>query len=384
MGVCGFASVALVAWATWHASANWFRLDEAVYVLGSHHLGDGQLYHVGLPTIPHLPFTYPPVAALAFWPLSILPDGLARIVWCLVEVLSLVAILGLSLTGVAPEADRRRVWLWSAALCAPAYLLDPVRLTIYFGQINLVLCALLLWDLTRPIRLGRHTLPQGVIVGLAGAIKLVPLIFVPFLAVTGRVRAALWAVAAFFGASLVAVAVIPGPSWAYWTRYVRDASRVGEPGFFLNQSVVGMGDRLIHHHLAPGVAAALQLVVIVLGLTLARWAWVEGSAFLGMLICASTGLLASPISWQHHLVWAVPVVVWLVVAPDRPKHGALWAGGAWFALWLSPLEWTGGEPGWAHMRGWRLVASGSSFLLLVGFMVACAALVAVRRRTQTI
>ena len=380
MAVLGSCSVAAVAVLTWLASAAWFRLDEAVYLLGAHHLGDGRLYQVGLPTVPHLPFTYPPAAALAFWPLAALPDLAARACWALVQVGSLLALIGLSLRAAAPGADARRTWLWAAVLCGPAYLLDPVRLTIYFGQVNLVLAAVVLADLTVPVRVGRVTLPRGVLIGLAGAVKLVPLIFVPFLALTGRLRAAAWAAGSFLAATAAAALVTPDASWSYWTRHVRDAARVGEPGFFLNQSLLGVADRAVHHHLAAGTAAVAEVAVAVAGLLVARAAHRAGSPFLAVVACAATGLLASPISWQHHAVWVVPALVWLAVAPDRPAGGPVVAAVGFALVWWSPLEQTGGPPGWRHLHGWTQVAGASTFLLVVAGLAGTATLAVLRRR----
>ena len=50
---------------------------------------------------------------------------------------------------------------WSLVLMAPALLLDPVRLTFGYGQINLLLAAAVLVDLTRAVRVGGRTLPGG-------------------------------------------------------------------------------------------------------------------------------------------------------------------------------------------------------------------------------
>ena len=47
-------------------AVNRLQLDMAVYLLGGRNLVNGRLYLVGLPHPPHLPFTYPPFAALVF------------------------------------------------------------------------------------------------------------------------------------------------------------------------------------------------------------------------------------------------------------------------------------------------------------------------------
>jgi alpha-1,2-mannosyltransferase len=277
-----------------------------------------------------------------------------------------------------------RLALWAFVLLGPSYLLDPVRLSFYFGQINVVLCALLLVDLTMTVRLGRWTLPKGVLVGVAAAIKLVPLVFIPYLLVTRQVRAAWTALASFVACSLVALAFDPSTSWQYWTKYATDAARVGNPYFILNQSLQGALDRLAHRQVPTTVIDALGVVGLIAGIALARWAWKDSSPFLGILVAATTGLIVSPITWEHHLVWAVPVLLWLACAPDRPPAGWLWAAGAGVVLWRAPLQQVSdGEANELHEHGWTLLAGSSSFALLVAFMIGVAVLLAVRRRTAT-
>jgi len=382
MSVLGCASLAWLLASVWHDAWHRLQLDFAVYVLGAHHLVDGRLYASSLATSPHLPFTYPPVAALAFGPLAVLPSQAGQLVWAAVNVASLYAVLALSLRAVLPGMGRVRLLLWASVLLGPSYLLDPVRLTFYFGQVNLVLCALLLADLTATPRIGRWVLPRGVLVGVASAVKLVPLVFVPYLFVTRQVRAAWTALASFAAWSLLAAALDPAQSWDYWTRYATDAARVGNPSFILNQSIEGALDRLAHRDVPTAVVDALGALVLVAGIALARWAWASSSSFLGILVCATTGMVASPITWQHHLVWAVPVIAWLACAADRPPGGALWALGGAVVLWWSPLEQvaTGGSVE-LHEHGWTLVAADSSFALLVAFLVGVAVLLAVRRGT---
>jgi alpha-1,2-mannosyltransferase len=275
------------------------------------------------------------------------------------------------------------VALWALVLLGPSYLLDPVRLTFYFGQINLVLTALLLADLTTTIRLGRRTLPRGVLVGVAAAIKLVPLVFIPYLFVTRQVRSAWTALASFAVCSLAAVALDPSSSWQYWTKYATDASRVGNPYFVLNQSLQGSLDRFAHREVSTAVIDGLGLIALVAGIALARWAWRDSSPFLGILVAATTGLVVSPITWEHHLVWAVPVLLWLACAGDRPPVGWLWAMGAGVVLWTAPLQHVpSAQNVELHERGRTLLAANSFFLLLVAFLVGVTVLLAVRRRSR--
>jgi len=381
--VMGVLAVVSVGWLLgWIVYDLWDRtqLDLAVYVLGSHHLVDGQLYHQGLPYAPYLPFTYPPFAALAFSPLAVLPRPSAQVVWAVVNAASLFGIIALSLRAVRPDMDRTRLVMWSVVLMGPASQLDPVRLTLYFGQVNLVLCVLLLADLTTTLEFRGRKLPRGVLVGIAAAVKLVPLVFIPYLFVTRQARAAWTALASFAACSLLATALDPATSWAYWTKYATDAARVGSPWYISNQSIQGTLDRLAHRSVSNVVIDALGALVLVAGIALARWAWRDSSPFLGVLVCATTGMLVSPITWEHHLVWAVPILLWLACASDRPAGGPVWAAAATVVLWWAPLQHvSSGSNRELHEHGWTTLAANSFFALLVAFLVGVAAMLAVRR-----
>ena len=380
MSALGVLSVGwLLGW-VWYDTWDRRQLDFAVYVLGAHHLIDGKLYNVGLSYAPHLPFTYPPIAALAFGPVAWLPRQPAQLVWAAVNMASLWAIIALSLRAVRPDMDRTRLMLWSVVLLGPACQLDPVRLTLYFGQVNLVLCLLLLIDLTTKPEYRGRTLPPGALVGVAAAIKLVPLVFIPYLFVTRQVRAAWTALATFFGFSLLAAALDPAVSRSYWTKYAVDASRVGTPSFILNQSLQGTLDRLTHRDVSVLAVDVLGALALVAGIALARWAWRDSAPFLGLLVCATTGMVVSPITWEHHLVWAVPILLWLALAPDRPAGGPLWATAAAVVLWWAPLQHVpSGGTRELHEHGWTLLAANSFFVLLVAFLVGVAVLLVVRR-----
>ena len=376
----GLAGVAFEVWRwTWHRA----QLDFAVYLLGAHHLTDSQLYHVGLSYPPHLPFTYPPFAALLFWPLSLGPAPAAALVWATVNIAALWIILYVSLRAVAPSWSSAVARAAATLLLAPAIVLEPVSLTFSYGQINLVLAALVLVDLTGASGVGRRTLPRGVLVGLSAAVKLVPLIFIPYLVLTRQRRAAAVATVTFLGASLLAAAFDPASSWSYWTKYAVDAQRVGNVDYISNQSLRGAAARLTHHLLSAGVATLAEVLVLVAGLALAAWAAKVSSPFLGVLLCAATGLLASPITWAHHMVWIAPVLLWLWWAPDRPRGGRPWAVAAGALFWWAPI-WSvpDNPPEVLREHGWQLLR-GNSFFVATAVFVASAAIMLARRQRRT-
>ena len=173
--------------------------------------------------------------------------------------------------------------------------------------------------------------------GLAAALKLTPLIFVPFLFATKQVRAGCVALMTFVGCGLVMLLVAPAESWSYWTRYVFDTSRVGGVVYIANQSLRSTIVQFTHAAASDHLVVLVVLLAGVAGLAVAVWAYRSSSALLGILVCAVTGLIVSPITWGHHLVWIVPVVVWLALAPDRPAFGRVWAALAILWFWYGPI-----------------------------------------------
>ncbi|KUL37188.1 transferase [Streptomyces sp. NRRL F-4489] len=262
-----------------------------------------------------LPATYPPFAALLFIPTTWLSLTALKITCVLVNAAFLALLVHLS----AKAAGLRR-----AAYSAPLVLaatalglwLEPVFQTLVFGQINLALTCLVLWDLSRPdgARL------KGFATGLAAGVKLTPAIFAVYLLITGRVRAAAGALAGFAVSVLVGALVLPGASVEFWTRRMFETQRVGKVWIVDNQSVQGLVARLLHTT-EPGVWwLAAALLTGAGGLWTARRLYVRrGLDHWGVLATAVTALLVSPISWSHHWVWCVPLLAALAAHARRDR-----------------------------------------------------------------
>lgn len=187
--------------------------------------------------------------------------------------------------------------------------------------------------------------------------------------------------AAFAGATLLALLVNPSVTWSYFTKYATDAQRVGGVFFISNQSLRGSVDRLAHHVVSVPLVTAGEGLVLVAGIALARWAYLESSSFLGILVAATTGILVSPISWEHHLVWVVPMLAWLALAPDRPALGPAWAAAAaGILVWAPLLRVPSGGDNELHEHGWQLLIGQSFFGVLVAFLVGVTVQLALRRR----
>ena len=320
-----------------------YQDDFHVYMAGAHGLFSGALY--SQPTRGDL-FTYPPFAALVFVPLAWLPSTTAaQVVWALLNEAAVLALLTIAIRAVRPDLPRRSRRLWALGLAAPVLFLDPVLLAIRHGQVDILITVLVVWDLVGARRLAGRTVPQGVATGLAAAIKLTPLIFVPYLVLTRRFKAAWRCIGTFVAAEAIAFAISPGASKAYWTHDLFDYKRVGGSlglqGLFAptNQSLLGALARINHGGVSSGLLWTLAGVFGVLGLALAAYVHFRWSPFLGVALCATTGLLVSPVTWTHQMVWVLPVVVWLGTSPDRPSWGRRAAAFTAVLFWSAPIFW---------------------------------------------
>ena len=265
-------------------------------------------------------FTYPPFSALLFAPMAFLrPRMLAEIETGL-DVLALVAVMWIAFRSLGVQAGPRRISLTLLAT-AVALFIEPVQRTIYLGQIDLLLMALVVWDLCQPDKRWW----QGAGVGLAAGIKLTPLIFIPYLLVTRRYRQA--GVASFVFALTVAIGfwVLPNDSGMYWFHALfLDGSRAGNVFWNGNQSLFGLISRLMASTAVQPAYLAGAAAALVLSLAGAAVLDRTGHRLLGLATVALAALLISPISWDHHWVWIVLVIPLLVGYAIRLRRTLRW------------------------------------------------------------
>ncbi|MFD5035265.1 glycosyltransferase 87 family protein [Streptomyces sp. NPDC058405] len=373
------ASVCLLSFAAfWTAQrvAGVSMIDLMVYRAEGRTVLDGQDLYAMRATAARLPTTYPPFAALLFTPLTLPGVPELRTLATFGNLLLLVVFVRLSLrlallgTGRLPtEAALRVTTLWVAAL---AVWCEPVWTTLRYGQINLLLAAAVLWDLSR--RDGHRWAGAGI--GFAAAVKLTPALFAVLLLIAGLVRArgAGWnpwlrqastAAAVFTGATLAAAAALPHDSYRFWTGALFETGRVGHAEDTANQSLRGVLARLLHTG-DPGLWWAVAAAgVAVAGLAVAVMAALRGERAGALVACAATALLISPISWSHHWVWCVPTVLFLAV-----RAGARWAVAAGLVFFSFALWWVPHGPGRLE-----LAQSGAQMALSALYPLTAAALI---------
>jgi alpha-1,2-mannosyltransferase len=310
-------------------------VDSAVYRAGAVTLLHGEpLYNASTlgpePWWALLPFTYPPTAALLFVPLAVLPIQLAWGVLAAISFLAMALVIRVAIstlpqpTGALPRwASPARATLIFAVVF---FGLEPVWRTIFLGQINLILMALVVVDVL--VISARGTRWGGVLVGVAAAVKLTPLIFIPHLLFTGRKVEALRALVTFAGLQALMFLLVPHDAFRYWTHTVSQQGRIGPMHWAGNQSLNGLINRV--SELAPWASP----VAIAIGAVLAPPAvWLmlrfhrRGQALAALLVTAFYKLLVSPVSWSHHWVWAVPLIVLLVSQLPQRDSRTAWRNG---------------------------------------------------------
>jgi alpha-1,2-mannosyltransferase len=332
-------AVAALAWTVWHqltAIGELRLVDLAVYRSAGESLLIGRPVYSYLTDAPQLlPFTYPPIAAVFAVPLALVPWSVAQWLWTIGQLGLLVLITAISFRPLLQRFGE----LWPIGLgllVAAVGWLFPIRDGIRFGQVDIALVALCLLDCA----VRRPRWPRGVLIGLATAVKLTPAVFVPYLWLTGRRRAAVVAAATIAALTAAALVIAPMNSRDYWAYAFFDSERLGTNASTSNQSMRGM---LLRSPLPDTARSAVLLVcvavVVVVGYRRARMLSAAGDEVAGVAVVGLMAVALSPVSWIHHLAWIVLVLG--VLANDLRTRGQALAAAAVGVFYGFPLPWMG-------------------------------------------
>jgi hypothetical protein len=306
-------------------------IDLHVYVLGGTAVeAPGTLYSL-VYTDSHgeqLPFVYPPFAAMLFYPLHLVPFPVVAWVWQAAMVVGLYCLVRISQRMVG-GGSRRGAMLWTAV----GIWLEPMRNTLDLSQVGVFLTLAVLYAAYT----SRSWL-AGLLIGLAAGVKVTPAISVFYLMGMRRWTAVAVTVAAFLGTVGLSALVLPGDTKLFFTELLDSTERFGSAGYVFNQSWQGTLARISGHDVgrAPLLIGAIAVTAVV-----AAIAWralgtnSHGRDVLGSLLVVQLfGLMASPISWAHHWVWVVPLLIWLFDGPWKDNRGAATLRWVWVALLL--------------------------------------------------
>ncbi|MGW0501654.1 glycosyltransferase 87 family protein [Micromonospora sp. NPDC003241] len=334
--------VAAVAYAAWLAIGAFGRpynfFDMKIYHGAVVWWASGhELYEFVAPDTT-LGFTYPPFAGLAMLPMAHLPVAAAGLVNALVSIAALAVVLAALLR---PIVDRLGWPLWyTVAIATPVALaIEPTRETLGYGQVNLLLFALIMADLVAlrwRSRRGTHQADSdgpllrfvyggawaGVGIGLATAVKLTPALFIFYLMITRQWRVAATAIGTTVAVTIGSFGIVGAESRAYFGNVLWQTERVGAADMTPNQSLAGLLARLYDSIETPTLLwLAFAVLVLALGLSRASQSHADGDELTAFTLVGLTANVISPISWTHHLVWVIPAIIVLADAAIR-RHDA--------------------------------------------------------------
>ncbi|MFF0492987.1 glycosyltransferase 87 family protein [Nocardia sp. NPDC004068] len=325
-----FVASAIVSVLTkqWHG-----YIDLQVYRNGARVWLDGGDLYGPMPKVAGigLPFTYPPLAALFFAPLALMPLHWAEVLVLATSITSLGLTLWVVLSRLRPNLDRTTKWALVIGAIALFDLTEPIRQTYNFGQINLVLMAAVTLDaLVR-----KPFWPRGMLIGIAVSVKLIPAGYLLYflLCLDWRAllrgdrtvlrgepaKAILTLLLSAAGAIALGFLLFSHDSANYWFHTMLDTGRIGPPQFAGNQSLKGFAFRLgVSDSTAIAVWLLSSLAVLVLAAVWMRRLIAADRHPAALIVNAAAILLISPVSWSHHWVWIAPA---LLITADALTRG---------------------------------------------------------------
>lgn len=259
---------------------------------------------------------YPPFALLAIAGLGGLPVLVGNQVWTAVSIV-LGVFLAFVVTRKAMETSGKvagRADLITRCAANATLLLMSVPMTsqISNGQLSLFVLALVFIDVAGVVP--RQW--RGTMTGLAGAIKVTPLIFIPHYVITGQRREAAVATGTFLAATAVGFALFPSDSLAFWTQLGR-SEQFGDVTRSDNWSIRSALARLVPQFAGTSaIWIALAVVVLIASMWRARQRYRNGDDLGAAFIVAAAATVAAPIAWPHYFIWLPLIAVWLMTRSD--------------------------------------------------------------------
>jgi alpha-1,2-mannosyltransferase len=359
----------------WPYSAN--TVDLNVYRLAVQDMVNGRDIYLTSTPVDHLKFIYPPIAAILMTPLLLGPYIVWQIIWTVIGTGALLSVL-------------RRIKVprgLAVGVIAAALVLamEPIRTTMGYGQVNTMLMALVVVDLLPDDPDTPRRIPRGALIGLAAAIKLTPLLFVVFAFLIVRHRVAVMAIVSFVFFTGVAWILLPKESLEYWRGLGKGEVNTAGPVYVGNQSISGAMTRWFTEDRKTVITAlAIGFVIAGIGTLVAAWWWRHGEKVFAVGLVGLATCLASPLSWTHHHVWAVILLVAVTMSSTLPRW-AVWMSRAW-AVWIAlclPLAVLpyGGHKELAYTVGQKIVGNfGPTLGSVLILALAVHALVAILGR----
>ncbi|WP_227997318.1 glycosyltransferase 87 family protein [Nocardia australiensis] len=297
-------------------SMYWHQVDLQVYMWGGSTAAlHPELLYDGRGPL-GLPFLYPVFAA---WICAELSRFSINHIGTGIVILTLASLFVSVWSAAVLQRHRRGIGMlaMTIAVGGAAIWLEPVQQTFQFGQLSVILMALVLADLAIP----KDRRYRGVLIGIATGLKLTPAVFIVYLLITRQFRAAAVATGAFAATVAIGFWYRPAQAFQFWTTTATSQNRIGF-AYVQNQSINGIFGRLQWTTWEDSSAWLVCAGLLGLaGMAAARIAYLRGDELLAALLAATVMLLASPISWTHYWVWIVPALLWIAQALRHTARG---------------------------------------------------------------
>lgn len=326
--------------------------------------------------LPYVWFAYPPFAAILFYPFAFLAFDIIHIIWFFISFVAVIATVWRCFTTLRYQPTLQLA-LFSFGVGIAALDIEAIRGTLWQGQINIVLMAIIVWDLTR----AKGARLRGWSVGIAAGAKLTAIVFVPYLVVTRQWRSATTAMIIAGISVIMGCLILPDDSKEYWFHAVFQIDHIGSLTHPGNRSIGGFLSTLWSPSPMPtGLWFSCALVAFILGLFAAWSASRAGNSVLAITIVGLSGCVVPPLAWGHHWVWFAPLLVLMLDKTMRSYGAERWRSvvvtcglmGAifmWFSTWTyhevirinvaSPMYEEATASAFEHMpRAAKLVTTG--------------------------
>ena len=269
---------------------------------------------------------YPPFAFLVVWFLGDLPPQVGYRIWTVGSLLILLAVtLVLALRSIAAAGrdwrhDLPGLIVRTSAGTVMLLFSLPVMSQLGLGQLSLAIMALSFVDVV-------GVLPRryrGILVGVAGAIKVTPMVFVLYYLVNRLWREAATATVTFLAATGAAWMVFPRGSEFFWF-HLGKSDVFGDPARIDNLSIHGSISRW---STALGQSTwlwgGLGVVVVCAAMWRARRHFLRSERMEAVLVVGASATVVGPIAWPHYLTWLPVAGLWMVMTRGRTTK---WLGG---------------------------------------------------------
>lgn len=335
------------------------------------------------------PYLYPPPSLLLFYPFTGVTYDAAKVWLLAASHVCLLLILYLVFMRIAPF-DPPPHWRGLAAALMTVYVLNyyPVADNFAWGQINLIVLALVCvgW---LALKRGGHALAVAVPLSLAILLKTYPVLLLPLLVLRKRYAAAGAVVGLLALYTLAAWLVLPQQLWGDWTRNVLPTGGYGlrpfglflpvEPwnhsinGFMLfvqdrAPSLLGFPTRFVTRPLTYLLAGAVAAATLGLSFLSARKGTGAKTLDLDIALFLLMIFLIAPLSWEHHLVYALPAALFAIDFLLRGRVRAPIAAAVVAALFVIAWDFPRDDM-YLMIKGPLALANNIKFLAAFGLWV---------------